>query len=291
MTSARIPGPIGFEIYDLKSGTLAKTRPFPPGPIGLHAEPKVPGKSPTAVAAAPPGIRIHDLSKISAQDWVDKIKASKDDVPAFFLKALQVTGQIISLKSYAVPIDVIHDDWFDDWPAAFNSNTWEVTTGCLEISVTVDAQGTPFMGVLNPDLSNGEAITGLTKFAALTIKGRDKKDLLVQYGSTMPDGVTLKSGRKLIAIADRVTLRLGDKIVKKFTVTDPELLNYWFHEISCHAGRNDGHKVSIHGDKDVEHCAADIDRRIPTGVTTSAIATQIDGFLKSASKPPEGKHP
>jgi hypothetical protein len=292
MTAARIPGPIGCETIDLdiEAGTLAKTPPFLPGPTGLHAGPKVPGKSPTAIAAAPQGIRIHDLSKISAQDWVDKIKASKDNVPAFFLKPLQVTGQVISLKGYAVPRDVIHDDWFDDWPAAFKANTWEVTTGGLEISVTVDAQGSHIVGVLNPDLSRGEVIDGLTKFAALTIKGHDTKDFRVEYGSTMPDGVTLNSGRKLIAIANRVTLRLGDKIVKNFSVTDPELLNSWFHEISCHAGRNAGNKPDVHGDKNVEDCAADIDRRIPTSATTSAIAAEIDAFLKPASKPLAGKH-
>jgi hypothetical protein len=198
---------------------------------------------------------------------------------------------MIWIKGFAVPKDIIHDDWFDDWPPAFNADVWEITTGCLEITVTIDAKGTNLVGVLNPDLSKGESIDGLTKRLALTIKATSTKGFSVEFGSTMPDGATLNSKRKLIVLADRVVLHLGDKIIKKMTVTDPELLNSWFHEISCHAGRNAKKKVDTHGDPDVERCAADIDRRIPGGVTTSAIGSEIDAFLKSAGKPVPAKQP
>ncbi len=291
MAGAKVPRPEGTYSYGqaIDLGTLARTHAPLPGPIRLYAGDTGPQAQPSAQAqkSSPKlGISVPKSSKISAADWVSKIKAC-DDVPDYFKEQIKTKDGIIFVtnpKRFAYPKNVIAKDWLDDWLSAFTVEEWEMTTGSLEISVK---RGDPKpQGELNPDLSSGDKIDGLTKWAGLTMGAHDK--FAVEYGNTFTGGVTLGSGRsKLIVITNRVTLKLGDKIPKHFTVTDSELVNTWFHEIACHAGPDTAGTDSVHGNAKVDACAADINRTISKRVTTNKIFDEIDSF----SNPPKATHP
>jgi hypothetical protein len=294
MAGSRIPKPEGSDEHGqtIDSGTLARAQSPFPGPIGLFAGPVHPqGKSKTPAPKAPPSpkftIEVHDKSKITAEEWLKKIKDC-DDVPDYFKAQIDAKDPLIYVPhahdGFLVPNNVIPKDWLSDWLSAFLGEEWEMTTGNLDITVKKGGRtGPEIAGVLNPDLSDGASISGYTKHVGLTEKGTSTKDFKVEYGDTISNGVTLPSGRKkLIVVADRVTLHL-DKITT-IDVTDSELVNTWFHEIACHAGRVTRGEESVHGNADVNRCVLDINEMISKKVTTGKIAAAIDDFLKP-SKP------
>jgi hypothetical protein len=254
--------------------------PSPPGPIGLQIHPKVP-TTPQAAASHQLGITIHQASQITAQDWVKKIHDS-DDVPDYFKEQIKSKGNVIYVtnpKKFKVPTNVIEKDWLEDWLSAFSAEEWEMTTGSLDISVKKGDSAGPLIRIIhNPDISSGETIDGFTKYT-MTVTSRDTKSIEFERGNTLPTGIALKSGRKAIAVANRIALSLGDK-TKTFKFEDSELLEVWFHEIACHAGRNTDGKPDVHGDKQVDSYAKDIEAMFPKATTVSKAFVEIQGFLK-----------
>jgi hypothetical protein len=283
MALSRTPGPEGLrdsaEAIDPEAP--ARTLSPLPGPIGLWIKPKI-LMAPKAASSHQFGITVHQKSQISAQAWVKKINDS-DDVPDYFKEQIKSRGNVIHLtnpKKFKVPTNVIPKDWLPDWLPAFSVEEWEMTTGCLEISVKKDDSAGPLITVVhNPDLSSGETIDGFTQYT-MTVSSRGSKSVAIERGNTLPTGVTLKTGRKLIAVANRIALSLGEKITM-FKFEDFELLEVWFHEIACHAGRNTNGMPDLHGDKDVESCASDIEGMFPKATTVSKVFVGIQGFLKA----------
>jgi len=280
MALSRTPDPGGLRSQAIDSGTLARMPSPPPGSTGLEI--KLPVLMVPKVAAPHQlGIAVHQASQISAQDWVKKINDS-DDVPDYFKEQIKSKGNVVYVtnpKKFKVPTNVIPKDWLSDWLSAFMVEEWEMTTGSLDFSVKKGDSAGPFITVVhNPDLSSGETIDGFTKYT-MTVTSRGTKSVSIERGNTLPTGVTLKTGRKLIAVANRIALSLGDK-TKIFKFEDSELLEVWFHEIACHAGRNTNGKPDVHGDKDVESCASDIAAMFPKPTTVSKVFVEIQGFLK-----------
>jgi hypothetical protein len=281
MALSRTPGPEGFreDSQAVDPGTLARIPSLPPGPIGLRIKPKV-LMAPKAAAPRQLGIAVHQKSQISAQDWVKKINDS-DDIPDYFKEQIKSKGNVIYVTNpnkFKVPINVISKDWLADWLSAFNAEEWEMTTGCLDYSVKKGDSAGPLITVVhNPDL-NGEIIDGFTKYT-MTVTSRGTKSVMIERGNTLPTGVALKTGRKLIVVANRIALNLGDK-TKTFKFEDSELLEVWFHEIACHAGRNTEGKPDVHGDKEVERWASDIEAMFPKATTVAKVFLEMQGFLK-----------
>ncbi len=276
------PDPLG-----LRHGREAPYPKAPPGtppplpcPIGLRGQPQTPNTAKNAPSHQL-GIAVHQKSQISASAWLKKIHDS-DDVPDYFKEQIKSRGNGIYLtnpKKFKVPTNVIPKDWLDDWLSAFTVEEWEMTTGCLEISVKKGDSAGPLITIVhNPDLSSEEIISGFTKYT-MTVTSRGAKSIAVERGNTLPTGVTLKSGRKLIAVANRINLSLGDKPTM-FKFEDFELLEVWFHEIACHAGRNTNGKSDIHGDKDVDSYASDIEGMFSKPTTVSKVFAVIQDFLK-----------
>ena len=207
MALSRTPGPVGFQEVSqaIDPGTLARMPLPPPGPIGLRIYPKI-LMVPKAVASRQLGITVHQQSQISAQEWVKKINDS-DDVPDYFKEQIKSKGNVIYVtnpKQFKVPTNVISKDWLDDWLSAFTVEEWEMTTGCLNISVKKGDSSGPLITIAhNPDLSSGETIDGFTKYT-MTVTSRGTKSIEFERGNTLPTGVALKTGRKLIAVANRV---------------------------------------------------------------------------------------
>jgi len=282
MALSRTLNPIGLreDGQAIGPGTLARKVSPPPGPIGLWTKPDAP-KLPKATAAHQLGITVHRESQISAQDWVKKINDS-DDVPDYFKEQIKSKGNVIYVtnpRKFRVPTNVISKDWLSDWLSAFTVEEWEMTTGSLDISVKKGDSAGPLVTIVhNPDLSSGETIDGFTKYT-MTVTSRGAKSLSFEKGNTLPTGVALKTDRKLIAVANRIVLSLGDKL-KTFTFQDSELLEVWFHEIACHAGRNTIGKPDVHGDKEVESYAKDIVAMFPKSTTVSKVFVEIQSFLK-----------
>jgi hypothetical protein len=282
MALSRTPGPIGLQedSQAIHPGTPSWMPSSPPGPIGLQIHPKV-LMAPQAVAPGLLGIIVHQASQISAADWVKKINDS-DDVPDYFKKQIKSKGNVIYVtnpKNFRVPTNVIGKDWLDDWLSAFSVEEWEMTTGCLDISVKKGDSAGPLITIVhNPDLSSGETIEGFTKYT-MTVTSRSANSIEFERGNTLPTGIALKSGRKVIAVANRITLSLGDK-TKTFKFEDSELLEVWFHEIACHAGRNTNGKPDVHGDKQVDSYDKDIQAMFPKSSTVSKAFVEIQSFLK-----------
>ena len=101
----------------------------------------------------------------------------------------------------------------------------------------------------------------------------------IRKGQHASDWSHSQNRSKLIAVANRVALGLGDK-TKTFNFEDTELVEVWFHEITCHAGRNTNGKPDTHGDKDVDSYASDIEAMFPKAATTSKVFVEMQGFLK-----------
>jgi hypothetical protein len=286
MAFSRIPVPEGLrkDNEPIDDGTLARLVSPTAGPVALLIKPKVLTASPQ-VTASQFGIAVNSASQISAGDWMQKINAS-GDVPDYFKNQIKVRGDTIFVtdtKKFQVPKNVIPKDWLSDWLTAFMFAEWELTTGCLDMSVKKgDSKGPFIMVVQKPDLSSGENIDPFTQ-NTMTNNSRSTASVMVDMGITLPDGVHLNSGRKLIVVANRIALTLGDKIKKVFNFDDSELVSTWFHEIACHAGRHSARKVDTHGDKDVDSCASDIEAMFPNANTLSKVDAEIQVFLKSRS--------
>jgi hypothetical protein len=289
MALSKTPSPEGLLEHSrvIQPGTLPRIPSQVPGPIGLWFKPKFP-MAPNALAPHQLGLTIHQKSQIKAQDWVKKINAS-DDVPDYFKVQIKAKGDVIyltSTKKFKVPTNVISKDWLEDWLSAFSVEEWEMTTGCLDFSVKKgDSAGPVITIVHNPDLATGEPIEGFTKFT-MTVNSRSAKSLSIERGNTLPTGVTLKSGRKLIAIANRIALTLGDK-TKTFKFEDYELIETWFHEIACHAGRNSTGKPDVHGDKEVDSYAKDIMAMFPKATTATKAFDEVQEFLNGDKDRPK----
>jgi hypothetical protein len=285
MALAKIPGPegLGGGIPPLDPDPLSRGPSSVPGPAGLWYVPQV-SQQAKAVGRSK-GITIHPESKISAQEWLKKIKAS-DDVPDYFKNQISAKGNVILVtnpKKFKVPRNVISKDWLEDWLSAFVSDEWEMTTGELEFTVKKGDDKGPFITVVhNPDLAGGETITGFTRHT-MTEKGRDTTSISVERGNTLPTGVTLKSGKKLIVVATRIKLDLEGKI-KTLQFEDSELLEVWFHEIAAHAGRNSTKKTDVHGDKTVDGFARDIADMFPKTTTVAKVLVEIKSFLEELKK-------
>jgi hypothetical protein len=66
-----------------------------------------------------------------------------------------------------------------------------------------------------------------------------------------------------------------------FKFEDRELLETWFHETACHAGRITQTKHDEHGDPEVNRAAIDIETRFPKATTVPKVFAEIQDFLKS----------
>ena len=216
MTLSRTPGPIGSqpEGQPIDPGTLARWSSPVPGPIGLQIHLPI-LMAPKAIAPPQLGITVHQASQISAPDWVKKINDSSD-VPDYIKEQIKAKGSVIyvtSPRKFKIPNDVIPRDWISDWLSVFIANEWEMTTGCLDFSVKKGDAAGPFITVVhNPDLSSGESVEGFTQYT-MTVKGRSTGSIAVERGNTLPTVVTLKSGKKVIAIANRIALSLDGKVI------------------------------------------------------------------------------
>jgi hypothetical protein len=198
-------------------------------------------------------------------------------------------GNIIILKNplnFKIPKNIIEKTWRTDFLSVFvtdshaDNKDWEMTTGCLDITVKKgDSSESAITVVHNPDLSNGESVSDFTKHT-MTVKTRSVDNLSFEKGNTLPTGVKLKSKRKLIAIANRVALRLDGK-VEMFLFNDDELVETWFHEIACHAGRNAQGLPDTHNDKTVNSYTTEIKEMFPETKTIPTVGAVIKEFLKA----------
>ena len=285
MALAIEPGPLGLWHDDdrIDPGTLARTTTPQPGPVGQWIIPPFPMQVKATAQAA--GVRVHAQSQIDASGWVKKIKDS-GEVPDYFKTQIVSAGDVIQVmnpKKFKYPKDVIPKIWLSDWLSAFIANDWELTTGCLDIVVT--KSGKPAITVVhNPDLGSGESINGFTKHT-MTATGDSPSAISIEKGNTLPTGVKLTSGRKLIAVANRISLNLGGK-VEMLTFEDFELLEVWFHELAAHAGRFSTNLSNAHGDITVDSHARDIKDMFPKATTVQKLFEKIDTFLQAKSKPP-----
>jgi hypothetical protein len=293
MAGSRVPSPLGSRHHQHAKhpGLAAGSAPAFPGHICLFQ--KIPKQPPKKVLRIPVGMRVNGESQISADAWVQKIKDCTD-VPTLFNEWLQAQGQIIFVVAPkgGTAADEDARSWLRDWRAALTVNEWEVTTALLDIAVK--KTGTPgkpqrvhITTVLHPDLSGSDSIDPLTEKISLTEEydkskaEYDKTKFAIQKGATMPAGTSMQSGRKLIAIANRITLRLEGKANREYVVTDDEIVNIWFHEIACHAGLQTQGKPCGHGDPHVEDTYIKIDRMIPGEKTGQQVFKDVDAFLTS----------
>jgi len=296
MPSARTPGPEGVSGYRQASdfGVLARGHSPLHGPIGFRGHPR-PTKPSAAVLL---GVHVHPNSQISAQDWVDKIKANKN-VNDFIKDLLSVRGDAILVahpNSLESPHDLVEPiDWLSDWGYAFYEGDWEMTTSCLEISVKKgDANGPFIVSVSKPDLENDEIKSGagFTQDMVLTVHGRtvqpNRPDTFkMDLGYTLFKGIALKSGRMAILITNRITLNI-EGTVTKYAVDDDDLVRTWFHELSCHAGRDHlKHGKMLHGDTTVEHYVDELHANFGPNPSIETIFRQIEAFEKWGN----GNHP
>ena len=132
-----------------------------------------------------------------------------------------------------------------------------------------------------PDLSKGESVDGFTKHT-MTSTGDTTKDVSIERGNTLPKGISLKSGRQSIVVANRISLKLGST-VKKYTFNDDELVEVWFHEIAAHAGRISQGHAGTHGKngrKPADVTARDIESMFPKTETVPKVRDAIKDFLK-----------
>jgi len=113
----------------------------------------------------------------------------------------------------------------------------------------------------------------------MTVSSRGTKSIEFERATRFRLESLSKTGRKLIAVANRIALSLGDK-TKTFKFEDSELLEVWFHETACHAGRNTDGKPDVHGDNNVDSYAKDIEAMFPKTTTVSKVFVEIQGFLK-----------
>jgi hypothetical protein len=294
MVLGRTPGPEGRRGFPqaTDTGTLAKTLSHVPGPVGLFLKPKGPTNPQKTVAPKNLGITINESSKISAKDWVDKIKAS--NAPEYFKQQINTKDNTIFVNNLQSAYPTSSDlgrrgpkpwEWVSDWLAAFAVAEWEITTACLELTGKTDAKGRFIVGVLRPDLSKGDSIEGFTIGVQLTKTIRTFDASSLEVGYTLTDGLHLKSGRKLIVIANRITVNLGKGTVR-FDREDSEVCETWFHEISCHAGRVTQNLSADHGDDYVEFCAVAVEAMIFPAKTTAdptvaKVRPQVEAFFKS----------
>jgi len=155
-----------------------------------------------------------------------------------------------------------------------------MTTGSLDVSVKKGDSAGPFTKVVhNPDISNGETVDPVMNLIAMTTTTRSAESISIDRGHTLALGVTLKSGRKLIVVANRIALSLGGKI-KMFKFEDPELIETWFHETACHAGRITKRESDLHGDPGVNRAAIEIETMFPKATTVPKVFAEIQDYLK-----------
>ncbi len=230
-------------------------------------------------------IKVHSKSKISAQGWLTKIR-NNQNIPDYYKNQIKRKSDAIYVtnpRKFRIPNNVIQKPWRDDWLSAFVTPEWEIATGCLHIIVKKStSSGLSITVTHNPDLSKNESISGFTK-STMTAKYTSTKDVSVERGNTLPNGVFLASGRKLIVIANRIALKLGGGKFKIFNFNDDELVEVWFHEIACHAGRNSQRISDIHkksGIGPVDSCARDIEQMFPKTSTVPKVLSAISDYLK-----------
>jgi hypothetical protein len=284
---SRLSGPIGLreDSPAIDQGTLARTPSSVPGSVGLQINlgiaMQLKSRKKRRKKKQKTGITVHAKSQISAQEWVKKIADSRH-VPDHYQDQLQANGDLISVddpQRFRVPGNVIPKMWRDDWLSAFVNTEWEMTTGSLDITVTKKSSGPLITVTHNPDLSNGESLGGYTKHT-MSKTYHSLHGTEIEKGNTLPTGVTLNSGRKLIAVANRVALKLGTQ-VKSFAFEDDELVCVWFHEIACHAGRNSQGLPDTHQDDTVDKYKRDIDDDMfPKSTTLPKLLAAMRAFLK-----------
>lgn len=282
----RSRGPIGLleESLVMGRGVLARTDLSNASPIGLLVGPGIlmqVKSTLTKSKASRMGILVHSQSQISAEEWVQKIKAS-NSIPDHYqaqIKWKQRTVYVTNPKRFRIPNDVIKKEWVNDWLSAFTNTDWEITTGCLDFVVEKGTSSLPDITIThNPDLSNGELVDGYTK-STMTQKSHHTHSLSIERGNTLPTGVSLKSGRKAILIANRIALKLGN-LVKTFKFTDEELVEVWFHEIAAHAGRNSQGLSDTHGDKTVDRYGRDIRDMFGKTTTVPKLLLEVEKYLR-----------
>lgn len=281
MVQTRMNGPLGGreDISEIDPGTLARTLSPMPGPEGLRinlgiamqlkSTKRRKKSTKRRKKQSKTGITIHAKSQINAATWVKKIKGSAH-VPDHFQDQILSKGDLIAVtnpKNFRVPDDVFAKMWRDHWLSAFVNTEWEMTSGCLNVTVTKNSSGPVITVTHNPDLSNGESLSGFTKFT-MTNTYHSLHSVSIEKGNTLPTGVKLNSDKKLIVIANRIELMLGKKL-QKFEFTDDELVSVWFHEIACHAGRNSEGIADSHLDDEVNMHAKDIDEVMFKGTRTT----------------------
>jgi hypothetical protein len=290
----KIPGPMGSQSYEaeMDAGTLARIASPPPGPVGFHQ--RIKASSPQS-ATTLLGLTIHPESKISADDWVNKINVNQD-TPDYFVGRIKANGSVIFVTDpnhFEIPKGNKPYAWVGDWIEVFKVDEWEMTTGSLEVKVK---KGGPQEALIQfevkPDLSSGETIGNSTKDRVLTQTAHSVNDpgLTLDFGYTLPQagnlaGIALNSGRtKSIVVTNRATLNLGGTI-QKINVSDPDLVDTWFHEIGCHAGRKqkklrDWEHTPDDKTTPVEVCASDIDEIFKNREAGPKIWATINAYLK-----------
>ena len=251
---------------------------------GNKVKPTVKGGSTAKNKPADLNIKVNSKSKINAKAWLAKIHNNKN-IPDYFKKQIKTKGNsfyVTNPRKFRFPKDVIPKLWLNDWLSAFVTPEWEITTGSLNFIVKKDdSSGLNITIEHNPDLSKNESISDYSKHI-MTPKFTNTKDVIVQRGITLTDGISLASGRKLIVIANRIALKLGEK-VEKFNFNDNELIEIWFHEIACHAGRNSQGKDDYHEENpvgEVNSCGRNIERMFPETTTVPKVLSAIQKFLK-----------
>ena len=113
-----------------------------PGSIGLHLYRGIPMQV-KAAKGKRNGITVHSASKITAKEWVKKIRASSH-IPAHYQKQIKARKDLIYVTSttrFKVPNNVIRKSWLGDWLSAFMNSNWEMTTG--ELQIVVKKSGSP----------------------------------------------------------------------------------------------------------------------------------------------------
>jgi hypothetical protein len=243
------------------------------------------------------GITVNPKSEITGPKWI-KIIQSSNDIPDYYKKIYWRRNRITVKKRFEIPSGVIRKIWETDFLSGFVGG-WEISTHHLDVKAeTLDEMikrqrkraGKLLREIaikFIPHLSEGEKLGTLVRVKLSGNKLSNKKELHVTDGWTIPSGkpskpgnilragVSLKSGRGLISVCTRINLKVGLKITK-FKYNDSELLETFFHEIACHAGRINQGVPDTHGNTRVDTSAADIHSMFPKYSTVDKLFKAIN---------------
>lgn len=189
------------------------------------------------------GITFSSESKISAQEMLDKIKASQKLKP-WMKKAFAVKGNLLFATNFIIPKGETVPHWFQLFLNTAKSNTVHVTTG----QVTMTQAGVTLLGDYEKGDRPGTMVAigqGQTTFVpdpnipdkydtGVITLGRWDISMLDQFAGWNGNNGLRSIERKLVVISNR---QVFDKATAG--IDDEKILETFFHEVAAHQGVHD----------------------------------------------------